>query len=217
MWRDCHGLAQFATMEFTAGCYVSDAHAYEIEGLLNLGVTHVLVLGDAPAPSGEVGFRVQRVPLPASDHFERAAAFLRAAVRAGGRACVLCASPEKDGAALACFYLMRDGGLSLRRAIEVVRGALPGALPPAAAMQRLMECEARLRPAEPPSLAADEYKWLALEQTFPATRSRDAIAQQLRAAHSYLKDVAARVEVEQARRVAQAAEAGEKVAGQFAL
>ena len=41
-------------------------------------------------------------------------------------------------------------------------------------MQRLMECEARLRPAEPPSLAADEYKWLALEQTFPATRSRDA-------------------------------------------
>ena len=38
--------------------------------------------------------------------------------------------------------------------------------------------------------------------------------QQLRAAHSYLKDVAARVEVEQARRVAQAAEAGEKVAGQ---
>ena len=153
------------------------------------------------------------MPLPASDHFERAAAFLRAAVRAGGRACVLCATPEQDGAALACFYLMRDGGLSLRRAIEVVRGALPGALPPAAAMQRLMECEARLRPAEPPSLAADEYKWLALEQTFPATRSRDAIAQQLRAAHSYLKDVAARVEVEQARRVAQAAGAGEKVAG----
>ena len=39
-------------------------------------------------------------------------------------------------------------------------------------------------------------------------------SQQLRAAHSYLKDVAARVEVEQARRVAQAAEAGEKLAGQ---
>ena len=205
--------------EFAAGCYVSDAHADEIEGLVNLGVTHVLVLGDAPAPqvpSGAVGFRVHRVPLAGlSDHFERAAAFLRAAVRAGGRACVLCGTPEKDGAAaLACFYLMRDGGLSLRRAIEVVRGALPGALPPAAVMQRLMECEARLRPAEPPSLAADEYKWLALEQTFPATRSRDAIAQQLRAAHSYLKDVAARVEVEQARRVAQAAEAGEKLAGQ---
>lgn len=211
-------MARFATMEFTPGCYVSDAHAYEIEGLLNLGVTHVLVLGDAPAPqvpSGAVGFRVHRVPLAGlSDHFEGAAAFLRAAVRAGGRACVLGGTPEKDGAALACFYLMRDGGLSLRRAIEVVRGALPGALPPAAVMQRLMECEARLRPAEPPSLAADEYKWLALEQTFPATRSRDAIAQQLRAAHSYLKDVAARVEVEQARRVAQAAEAGEKVAGQ---
>ena len=203
--------------EFAAGCYVSDTHA-ETEGLVNLGVTHVLVLGDAPAPqvpSGAVGFRVHRVPLAGlSAHFERAAAFLRAAVRAGGRACVLCATPEQDGAALACFYLMRDGGLSLRRAIEVVRGALPGALPPAAAMQRLMECEARLRPAEPPSLAADEYKWLALEQTFPATRSRDAIAQQLRAAHSYLKDVAARVEVEQARRVAQAAEAGEKLAGQ---
>ena len=51
-----------------------------------------------------------------------------------------------------------------------------------------------------------------------ARGARDAIARrdsaQLRAAHSYLKDVAARVEVAQARRVAQAAEAGEKVAGQ---
>ena len=67
--------------EFAAGCYVSDAHADEIEGLVNLGVTHVLVLGDAPAPqvpSGAVGFRVHRVPLAGlSDHFERAAAFLR--------------------------------------------------------------------------------------------------------------------------------------------
>ena len=93
---------------------VSDAHADEIEGLVNLGVTHVLVLGDAPAPQvlGAVGFRVHRCRLPASDHLERAAAFLRAAVRAGGRACVLCGTPEKDGAAaLACFYLMRDGGL----------------------------------------------------------------------------------------------------------
>ena len=157
--------------EFAAGCYVSDAHADEIEGLVNLGVTHVLVLGDAPAPqvpSGAVGFRVHRVPLAGlSDHFERAAAFLRAAVRAGGRACVLCGTPGRT--APLRWLLLPD---ARRRALAAAgdRGrarALPGALPPAAAMQRLMECEARLRPAEPPSLAADEYKWLALEQPSP--------------------------------------------------
>jgi hypothetical protein len=174
-----------------------------------LGITHLLCISpELPFPSSTSGCYAEwRVPIadephaPLHDHFEGAAAFVDAALAAGGRLCAFCADGLSAAPAVVSFYLMRYQRRTLAEALEAVTAASPAAQPNIGFWQRLVEAESWLfggRAAAAtstvqggaeeeergllhetaPSLSLQQYKWRYLERSLPGA-TRDGILQQL--------------------------------------
>ncbi|KAL1515748.1 hypothetical protein AB1Y20_002364 [Prymnesium parvum] len=162
----------------TAACLSAEGAA----ALRQLRVSHVVAVTVEPsatAAASAAGLGVLQLDVvddidaPLHAHLDAAAAFLHAAVGGGAAACVCCSGGASAGPAVAMYYLMRHGGLSLAEALDEVSAALPAAQPNIGFIQRLIEAEAWLRGALAPSLTIQQYKWRFLQRLFPdAERQR---------------------------------------------
>ena len=161
--------------------------AHRITHLLNCTV-------DAPDPlsgSGDLRLASWRVPVaddiraPLHEHLEGAAAFLNAALGAGGRVCAFCTDGRSTAPAVIAFYMMRYGQMPLAAALDALTAVAADVQPNVGFWQRLVEAESWLcgefesdgGPAAP-SVSLQQYKWRYLERLNPGV-SRADILQEL--------------------------------------
>ena len=126
-------------------------------------VTHVVAVSmDASLVELGKGIAFMRVPVvddvgePLHKHLEDTASFLHAAIAAGSCVCVCCAGGTSAGPAVAMYYLMRHGSLTLAEALDAVCAAQPDAQPNIGFIQRLIEAEAWLCGSAVPSLTIQQ-------------------------------------------------------------
>ena len=140
--------AEVAPRVFLGGAVAADATHL----LAHLGVTHVLnATEELLPPPPAAGFAFLRLPLrddeaeDVSVHFERAAAWVDAALAGGGAVLVHCHEGRSRSVALVAAWLMASRGLALREALAAMRAARPEAQPNPGFLAALAELDAALR------------------------------------------------------------------------